>query len=537
MIRRKSIRLAIIPIFLAIFIMTTATTSLATTINPRLSGSDRYQTSVAIANQFSNQLSNQSVDNVILASGNDFPDALSASVLAHQLNAPILLVDSHTQTSKDALDYIQAHLKPGGTVYITGGSGVIGADFESNLSSRYQIKRLGGADRYDTNELIVNEVNTSGETVFIADGEDFPDALSISSFASQTGSPILLTQTSALPKEAQEYLTNKQPKQIYISGGTGVVSDAVQNQIQSILPNATITRFAGQDRFATASLAYDQFAASPQTIYLASGLDYPDALSGSFLAGQNGDPILLINPATPLVPDSIAEYLTQLYQNGVSPNITVLGGVGAVPDEVVNNVVNLLNGKDQSPLFNITAVDPRLILGGSVIPLPNQTYWFNKLTYQYNFPASSFHSTMQYNLYRYMLNPDNEASVHNKAVALHSGITINNCVYFQAELLRRMGFNISNKMANVVDFGNLLPNLGFKKDTNIKDLKPGDIVITQGNTHTYTFMGWVNSGKYDYAYVVDNQARVFGGQVYHVRKIDTYDPVKDTDPMAYFFYY
>ena len=136
-----------------------------------------------------------------------------------------------------------------------------------------------------------------------------------------------------------------------------------------------------------------------------------------------------------------------------------------------------------------------------------------------------------------MLNPDNEASVHNKAVALHSGITINNCVYFQAELLRRMGFNISNKMANVVDFGNLLPKLGFKKDTNIKDLKPGDIVITQGNTHTYTFMGWVNSGKYDYAYVVDNQARVFGGQVYHVRKIDTYDPVKDTDPMAYFFYY
>lgn len=100
-----------------------------------------------------------------------------------------------------------------------------------------------------------------------------------------------------------------------------------------------------------------------------------------------------------------------------------------------------------------------------------------------------------------------------------------------------MGFNISNSMANVVQFSNLLPNLGFKKDTNIQNLKPGDIVITEGYSHTYTFMGWVNSGKYDYAYVVDNQARLFGGQVYHVRKVDTSDPQKGTDAMIYFLYY
>ena len=100
-----------------------------------------------------------------------------------------------------------------------------------------------------------------------------------------------------------------------------------------------------------------------------------------------------------------------------------------------------------------------------------------------------------------------------------------------------MGFNISDSMANVVQFCNLLPKLGFKKDTNIENLKPGDIVITVGYTHTYTFMGWVDSGKYDYAYIVDNQARTSGGQVYHVRKIDTSDPVKGTEAMAYFMYY
>lgn len=534
MTREKSIRLVITPIFLSIFITLTTIPALAsTTVNPRLYGLDRYQTSTAIANQFSNQ----AVDNVVLASGNDFPDALSASVLAHQLKAPILEVDSHTQTSLDALEYIGAHLQTNGTVYIIGGQAVIGSDFDSNLTNKgYNVKRLGGIDRYDTDLLAVNELNTTIETVFIASGESFPDALSVSSFASQTNSPILLTQTNALPKGTQDYLKTKQPKQVYISGGTGVVSNAVESQIQSILPNAAITRFAGQNRFDTASLAYNQLARKPETIFVASGLNYPDALSGTTLAAQNGDPILLIDPSTPLVPDSIAAYLSQLYKNGVSPNITALGGSGVVPNEVINNIVNLLNGKSQSPLFNINTVDPRLIFGGDLVPLSNENYWFNKNTFKYNFPYSSFHSSLQYKLYYYMLNIDNEVSVHNRAVALHSGVTVNNCVYFQSEALRRMGLNISDSMANVVQFSNLLPKLGFKKDTNIQNLKPGDIVITEGYTHTYTFMGWVNPGKYDYAYVVDNQARLFGGQVYHVRKIDTSDPIKSTEAMAFFMY-
>jgi putative cell wall-binding protein len=533
--RRKSIRAAILPILLTTFITTTATPSLANGVNPRLYGSDRYETSTAIANQFSNQ----TVNSVILASGNDFPDALSASVLAHQSKAPIVLVDRDLQTSKEALEYIQAHLQPQGTIYITGGPGVIGNDFDNVLSSKgYQIKRLGGVDRYDTNKLIVNELNSTSDTIFIVSGENFPDALSVSSFASETNSPILLVNANSISQQAQNYLNTKQPKQVYISGGTGVVSSTVQSQIQSILPSATVTRFAGQDRYDTASLGYNKFAMNPQTVYVASGLNYPDALSGTVLAAQNGDPILLIDPSTPLVPDSIATYLTKLHKNGVTPNVTALGGSGVVSDEVINNVVNLLNGKSESPLFNITTIDPRLNFGdGYVYPLPDKNYWFNINTFKYSYPYSSFRSSVEYNLYYYMLNVDNEVSVHNRAVALHGGITINNCVYFQAEALRRMGFNISNSMANVVDFSNLLPRLGFKKDTNFMNLKPGDIVITQGYTHTYTFMGWVNPGKYDYAYIVDNQARLFNGQVYHVRKVDTYDPVQDTDAMAFFMYY
>lgn len=533
--RRQITRFAILPVLLITF-MTTAFPSLANADTyMRLFGSNRYETSTAIASQFSDHMLN----NVVLVSGNDFPDALSASVLAHALNAPVLLVNNHTQTSNDALDYIATHLQAQGTVYVTGGPGAIGTDFDDYLMSKgYQINRFDGADRYDTNRLIVNELNTTGGTVFIASGENFPDVLSVSSFASNTHSPILLVKADRLPQSVHDYLQSRQPSQVYISGGTHVVSGAVESQIQSILPNATITRFAGQDRYETASLINAKFAANPATIYLASGENYPDALSGTVLASQNGDPILLIDPSTPLVPDSIAVYLTQLYEKGITPSITAFGGTDAVPDEVINNVLHLLHGESQSPLFNILTIDPRLYFGGKdIIPLPDQNYWFNITSFKYHYLDSSFHSSRQYQLYDYMLNWDNAASVHNRAIALHSGITEDNCVYFQSEVLRRMGFDIENSMANVKDFSNLLPMLGFKKDTNISNLKPGDIVFTQGYTHTYTFMGWVNPGNYDYAYIVDNQARLFNGQVYHVRKVDSYDPIQETDAMAFFMYY
>ncbi|AGA67838.1 cell wall-binding protein [Desulfitobacterium dichloroeliminans LMG P-21439] len=535
MIRIKSIRLALPTLCLAILIAVTARPVQASiAIHPRLDGPDRYQTSATIAKQFSDEV----VDHVVLASGQDFPDALSASVLAHQLNAPILLVNKHPHNSPDALAYIETHLSRDGKIFIIGGDGVIGAEFDSFfIDNGYAVERLGGEDRYATDRLTADALNSEpGGTVYIASGENFPDVLSVSSFASQAQAPILLVKHGSIPLAIQDYLQIQQPKQVYISGGAGVVSLEVESQIQALLPEATLTRFSGNDRYETAAQAYEQIAPYPETIYIASGSNYPDALSGAPLAAQKGDPILLINPSTPIVPDTIAAYLTQLYINGVTPSVTALGGPGVVPDEVVHNVVNLLNGQAQSPLFMIRTVDSRLVMEKSIFPITKESYFFNIDTYKDSY-SGSFHSSIQDKLYNYMLNQGHQVSVHNRAVALHSGILINNCVYFQAEALRRVGFNIPNSMANVAKFSNYLTKLGFKKDTNIKSLKPGDIVFTVKNTHTYTFMGWVNPGSYDYAYIVDNQARSFGGQVYHVRKVNGVDPDLNTDPMAFFMYY
>lgn len=185
---------------------------------------------------------------------------------------------------------------------------------------------------------------------------------------------------------------------------------------------------------------------------------------------------------------------------------------------------------------NTIPVDSGLNLGG-VLETVSSNYYYNSATYKYVYPDTAFHSTFEKNIYNYMLNTANDVSVHNTAIKLHGGITTNNCTYFTSEILRRMGMtNVPTSTSLVTQVQTILQQNGFKTDKNLANLKPGDICFTQGYTHVYTFMGWVKSGQYTYAYVVDNQARLFSGHVLHVRRIDAYEASKDTDPIAFFMY-
>src|SRR5665648_69062 len=169
----------------------------------RLFGQTRYETAKVISEYYGSG----KVKNVILSTGNDFADALSASVLAHEKEAPILLVDASVDSSKDSFDYIIQHLDSTGTVYIIGGTGIIGPEFEIKLKDLGfgNVFRIAGRDRYDTSYTIassLNNVNVS--TVVISSGEQYPDALSISSFAAYNGWPILLSPVSYTHLRAHE---------------------------------------------------------------------------------------------------------------------------------------------------------------------------------------------------------------------------------------------------------------------------------------------------------------------------------------------
>jgi putative cell wall-binding protein len=262
-----------------------------------IQGETRYETAVAIANK----VQSNHASAIVLATGNSFADALSASVLAHQKNAPILLVDSTVSGSSDAFGYIKAHCDSSTAVYIVGGAGVISNDFVSELNSMgiSNVTRLGGVDRYDTDgQIAIAENVQHGTPVAVCYGQNYPDALSIASYAAHDGYPILLTNTNDLSSETKSFIENDQPSKVYVIGGTGVISQDVQNQIQSLSPSSTITRFGGADRYATNMQVVSHFSQTPSTIYFATGENYPDALAGSALSSKNGDPLVLLSTSS-----------------------------------------------------------------------------------------------------------------------------------------------------------------------------------------------------------------------------------------------
>lgn len=319
-----------------------------TNATTRLAGQNCYQTSVQIAD---NYIKNSECSSVILASGSSYPDALSASILSKKLNAPILLTNTTAGTSIDAFNFIASHLSTTGTIYIVGGTGVIGADFNTKLASLgySKIIRVGGANRYNTNMQIVNTVNVpQGTPVFIASGESFPDALSVASFSGYKQFPTLLAGPDYLPQDTISYLRNEQPSTVYITGGTSVVSQDLANQIKNVVPSATVMRLGGSDRFGTNAAVLKKFAPNPKTIYIASGNDFPDVLAGSALAAKTGDPIFLVNNRLTTLPHAAEDYLQRFSGLGISPSLIAIGGPNVISDLLYQQVEDDLSSSNCS---------------------------------------------------------------------------------------------------------------------------------------------------------------------------------------------
>lgn len=305
----------------------------------RFEGQDRYETSKVIAEQYCDT----TTQNVILTSGNNFPDALASSVLASKLNAPILLVNKTASSTKKAFEYIANHLDPNGRVYLIGGTGIIKSDFHDKLKLMgfSAITQIGGKDRYETSLLIAKRLGSNqGTPVIITTGLDFPNALTISSFAAYNQWPMLLVDSTELSESMKEYITTIDPSEIYIAGTTTEVKTSIENQLKTILPSTKITRMSGTDRYSTLTSILQTFSSNPNNIYVASGTSFPDALAGSVLAAKTGSPIVLLDPKQATPPRPIVEYLKNLD----NPDINVFGGPGAVPQLLVENVQNTING-------------------------------------------------------------------------------------------------------------------------------------------------------------------------------------------------
>ena len=294
----------------------------------RVSGSTRYDTMGSLTER-GNWAKGGSV---VLASGANYPDALAASSLAGGFNGPILLTDPNG-LSTSAWEQLES-LCPS-RVFIVGGNAAVSPDVERQvrelLGSGCAVFRVAGQTRYETS-LVAAEINPkSSDTVIVATGGNYADALSVSPYAFASGSPVVLCdKSSGLTAGAIDTIHSKAYSKAVIVGGTAAVPASVERQLRSAGVK-NITRLSGATRYETSTKIADfelksGLGFTMDGVMLATGTNFPDALSAGPLAGRSHSPLLLVDPGASYV----SSYLSRF--KGTVRSATVVGGAAAVPE-------------------------------------------------------------------------------------------------------------------------------------------------------------------------------------------------------------
>lgn len=239
----------------------------------RINGENRYETAASLALAASattlsslitngsislktlpQTFSQQNTSSVVLATGDNFPDALSIASIAGGKRMPILLTTPQELPieSREALK----RLHPG-KVYIVGGEGVISAEIEQKLPTDLgipasQIKRLSGASRYDTMVAVAQEFQGDIQKLSFATGEDFPDALAGAALAAHQNSTVILLPKTSINEfpmlktwikgklQSLTSLTNSSSStpnvspEFYVLGGTGAITQNLESELRGL---------------------------------------------------------------------------------------------------------------------------------------------------------------------------------------------------------------------------------------------------------------------------------------------------------------
>ncbi|MDP2234399.1 MAG: cell wall-binding repeat-containing protein [Actinomycetota bacterium] len=311
----------------------------------RISGADRYSTAYAASRS-----TFTSSSAVVIASGANVPDALAAAGLAGALECPVLLVPAATSLDDPRVAPLYLELTRLGAhdAYIIGGTAAVNDFMYTEIGKMVpSVQRIPGSTRYETAKNVADKIDqingAPSDTVFVVRGDSFADALAVSPFAYSQRLPILLTPPGGLDAYTRSYIELNDVADVRIAGGTGAVSAAVATSIDSLNSGATdVDRMDGANRYETAAKVAEECVSLGwgdwNAIGLATGMNFPDALSGGAALGTRGGVLLLTETGT----------LSQAAYDAISGNASpttialVLGGTAAVNDAVIQTVRGLL---------------------------------------------------------------------------------------------------------------------------------------------------------------------------------------------------
>ena len=305
----------------------TTTAALSPTAD-RVAGPDRYATAAAT----SKDAFAPGVPVAYIATGLNFPDALAGAAAGGHLDGPVLLTD--TSTLPDVTRTELTRLKPA-RIAVLGSAPVVSDGVLADLRAYSgTVTRVAGQDRYATAAATSKDAFAPGVPVaYVATGLNFPDALAGAAAGGHLDGPVLLTDTTTLPDATRAELTRLKPARIAVLGSAPVVSDGVLADLRAY--SGTVSRVAGQDRYATAAAtSKDAFAPGVPVAYVATGLNFPDALAGAAAGGHLDGPVLLTDTST--LPDATRLELTRLKP----ARIVVLGSAPVVSDAVARRLYN-----------------------------------------------------------------------------------------------------------------------------------------------------------------------------------------------------
>jgi len=207
------------------------------------------------------------------------------------------------------------------------------------------MQRFAGADRYATSAQALAEYDPGVAKLYVATGASFPDALAAGA-AAGIDNPVLLVNPAGLSSDTTAAVARLRPGQIVLVGGGRALPDAIGATLAGYASQGW-TRVAGPNRYATAAaIAASAFPAGASTVYLASGVAFPDALTASALGAAAGAPVLLAAPNA--LPAETATALTSLH----AKEVVIVGGTSAV-----SNVVASLASSDGVAVSRVSGAD------------------------------------------------------------------------------------------------------------------------------------------------------------------------------------
>lgn len=311
-----------------------------------LQGATRYETAVEV----SKQSFPDGADSVVIATGENWPDALAGASFAGAVGAPILLVGDATldMCAKDLPQAVADEIERLGasSAYILGGEKAIAAGVQSDIESITggDAMRFAGMDRYETACVVASEtVDALGAgwdgTAFATTGRNWPDALAAAPLAAFAGYPVFLADADGMSDDTEACMDELGVTGTIVLGGTVAMPLSVTAQMQS-LGIVEIDRVGGDTRYETAALisqfGVDELGMSFDTLGISTGTRFPDALASGAALGQEGFTTMLtpgtyLHAATMAALESNADDISQIrYAGGMN-------AVGAAVRAAISN--------------------------------------------------------------------------------------------------------------------------------------------------------------------------------------------------------